>query len=92
MQAYCSSPLINSKHSKNNIMRFSATKSLTYNPVILTGTGLNFMVYTHPPLPLSMKSMAYVQHNPWCTSNILIIIIELTQTLGMLHHLQLKVF
>ena len=62
--AYHDSPFFNSKHSKNNIMRFSATKSLTYNPVILTGTGLNFMVYTHPPLPLSMKSMAYVQHNP----------------------------
>ena len=41
-------PLTNSKRSKNNIMRFSATKSLTYNPVILTGTGVNFMVYTHP--------------------------------------------
>ena len=51
-------PLTNSKRSKNNIMRFSATKSLTYNPVILTGTGLNFMVYAHPRLTLGMKTIA----------------------------------
>ena len=50
-------PLTNSKRSKNNIMRFSATKSLTYNPVILTGAGVNFMVYTHPHPSLGMKTI-----------------------------------
>ena len=38
-------------------MRFSATKSLTYNPVILTGTGANFMVYTHLRRILNMKTI-----------------------------------
>ena len=55
--AYHDSPFFNSKHSKNNIMRFIATKSLTYNPVILTGTGVNFMVYTHPLPSLGMKTI-----------------------------------
>ena len=92
MQAYCYSPLINSKHSKNNIMRLSATKSLTYNAAILTGTGLNFMVYKQLGLPYPHKTTQTAQLKAWCISNNLIVIIELTQTLGMLHHLQLKVF
>ena len=92
MQAYCYSPLINSKHSKNNIMRLSATKSLTYNAAILTGTGLNFMVYKQLGSPLPHKNRHAAQPKDWCISNILIVIIELTQTLGLLHHLQLKVF
>ena len=61
MQAYCYSPLINSKHSKNNIMRLSATKSLTYNAAILTGTGLNFMVYKQLGCPLPHKNRQTAQ-------------------------------
>ena len=80
-------PLTNSKRSKNNIMRFSATKSLTYNPAILTGTWLNFMVSTHCNHPLSMKSQATMPRQPWFISIILIIIIELAQNLEILHHL-----
>ena len=42
-------------------MRLSATKSLTYNAAILTGTGLNFMVYKQLGSPLPYKNRQTAQ-------------------------------
>ena len=42
-------------------MRLSATKSLTYNAAILTGTGLNFMVYKQLGLPYPHKTTQTAQ-------------------------------